>query len=379
MTAPWPDSVASLIRETHAQVFRAEAVTAGAGTFPLDVLNYSVTWAEDTAPRVMARISTPASLTAAQLDALDPRAGARVRLTAGYVLADGTESAYQVALLWLRSRTLARPSNTLDLVLASSEAMYIDGSESTVARDTEPNVYAAGKDGGAVAALQDAIWYTSLYTPLADKAIVDPAIAGRDQVAYQGTAVGDTWSAATDAAASIDSDLFDNGDGVLRLAPRRYVPGPAVLSLTTGAAGTLTDTDATVDREEWFNQVNIVWEKEAASGAMTYVFGSAMVVDGPFASATAGVRRYTETRSGRPQQWQADAICRAMLRRFLANARQYQVDTVSAWWVRPSDTVTIQLPTGNQERHLVATVTHTTGGSMTLTTRQPDTASVIGE
>jgi hypothetical protein len=174
--------------------------------------------------------------------------------------------------------------------------------------------------------------------------------------------------------------VYDNGLRQWRIEPRPAVASRAVASLKVGANGTITRSASTVTRDDWANTVRLRYRWRTAAGADQLVTGYAAVTSGPYAPATAGTRVYIEERETPSTTAAANRAAKAILARMLARSRSYQLTAHAAYWLRAGHTITVQLPTGGQERHLVSSVVfRPLAGLMDLTTRLPDTASVIGE
>ncbi|ARU53514.1 hypothetical protein CBR64_20880 [Cellulosimicrobium cellulans] len=78
----------------------------------------------------------------------------------------------------------------------------------------------------------------------------------------------------------------------------------------------------------------------------------------------------------------ASAVAAARVRRTISRGRQMSVEAAAAaYWLRPGHTITVQLPTGPQERHLVSSVTFDLpSGTMHVRTRVPvDVTITTGE
>ena len=91
----------------------------------LDVDSASVTFDEGWAPHVQAQLQCRLPDDLGVLADLDPRAGVRVQIEAGYVL-DGAEDVHVLADLGLRSRTILRPQNLVRLNTSGDEAILQD-------------------------------------------------------------------------------------------------------------------------------------------------------------------------------------------------------------------------------------------------------------
>lgn len=121
--------------------------------------------------------------------------------------------------------------------------------------------------------------------------------------------------------------------------------------------------------------MTLIYTWKDAAGIEKTIYGEALVPGtGKYGVDAIGYITYTEERSGPIAKFQADAAAQNVLAHKITLGRSIKLEAVSALWLRPSHTVTIQLPTGEQERHLVQSVTFApTEGRMTVTTRQPET------
>lgn len=367
MTGPYHPSVATLVSGPHRQAVTAACVDS-LGTVPLDLLPGStVDWSERRSPCVAANLvcSIPAADVLARLD---PRKNVRVTITAGYHLADGTRSVAQVANLHLRTRTVDRPRHTLTLTAVSDEALVIEGAKRAVSLDS-PYVPPTLADGIGSLILQ-----VLAGTPAAGRPITNTLPAKTGQ-----TVIGtDYWRAITDLADQGDADIYDEGDRVFRIAPRVYTASTSVATLRTGPGGTVTATSSTVDRDDFANDVQLRYEWRDAGGAEQGITGAAALSSGPWAPASVGFCGYTEDRPGPITQAAADAAAATLLRRLTSRSRTIELEAVAHWWIRPRQTVTIQLPTGEQSRVLVVSVRFDIDRrTMHLTTRAPETETIL--
>lgn len=374
-TSPFAPEVEQLITGSHTQTFRAVAVLPDEGDLELDVLDHSVDWAEFRTPRVQARLDVTLPDNQDVLDQLDPRRLVRVKLFAGYVLPSGALDEQQVANLGLRRRTVTRDGESGDarmsLDLASDEALILDASG--------PNPSAA--DGTYTQpSLATAVLtvFTQLLdgTPAAGPGFVNEAPnTGTVTIA----SAPHPWDALSDVAEQYDQQIYDNGDRVFRIAAREPVVSESALTLVGGPNGTVLSSSTGADRDNWANWVTLTYEWTDAAGASQSTGNYARVLPGsPFAPEQAGYKILTEVRDMPSTEAAAGKVAASILRRMLARARTYTIDAVPAWWLRPGHTVTVQLPLGDQERHLVAAVGFSPG-RMTIQTRLPDNASTIGE
>lgn len=363
--SPYTDAVAGLISQSHRQVFRAQAVVPNVGTITLLPVDGALRFDENVAPRAQldATFVVPGDTTT--VEALDPRNGARVECRAGYVLPGGAEDVALVGDLGMRTRTVRRPDNTMRLTAHSDEALVID-------------------NGPVVAGS-----VTASTAPLAIQALLNQAlepdpgsvtISHPDNTATSVVDISDRWTALDDLADSIGADVFDNGLRQWSIVSRPVTASESVLILAIGAGGLLTESEAELGRNDWANTVQIIYRWRTAGGTDSQIVGTAVVSGGPYVPAAAGTRTITLRRETPTTQAKANAAAKAVLARMLSRSRSYTLSAPSAWWLRPGHTVTVQLPTGDQERHLVSAVAFSLRDHrMTVQTRLPDAASVIGE
>jgi hypothetical protein len=362
LTAPYRPDAGQTVAQAHTQVFEAVAVVPGADPVPLDVTDYLLTWDERSAPRVEAELTcrVPDADVLAQLD---PRTGVRVEITAGYVLPGGARDVALVADLGLRRRQVSRPADTMSLNAMSDEALVIDASPVTL----------GSASGNTIPLAMQALIFQAL-TPDPTVTITHP-----DTTATTVAEIADRWATIADLADSIGAQVFDDGLRHWHIDPVPAVASVAAAILKVGTNGTILSSSSTLDRDDWANTVRLRYRWTNALGVDQLVTGSAVVASGPYAPATAGTRVYAEDRETPTTTNQANAAAAALLPRFLSRSRSYTLTAVAAWWLRPGRTVTVQLPTGGQERHLVSRVAFSTGGRMAVTTRLPDNVSPIGE
>lgn len=372
-TAPFHPSVAQLLPQTHDQTLRAIAVPPGHDPIPLAVDDYSIRWDENRSPRVHATLVCAVPEDAAILDLLDPRSIVRIQVLVRYRLPDGTYDEHQVADLHLRTRRVKRPENVMTLTCASDEALLID------AAPAAPYYEGVLLHDSCVAYITQTIEQLAASTPIAAPTV--EVSTGPGPAFTCDAFPTDFWGCIIDAADALDASLYDNGDRVFRLAPHRYTTAESALALTVGQNGTLITSDSGVDRDQWWNSVIVMWTwlNRTSPDTPDRIWAVSKIKAGPLAPATAGRRSFFEQRQGQVTAAIAERVAQTIMRRLLARARTYELEAIAAWWVRPEDTVTITLPTGNQERHLVASVTFRTGGLMSLKTRLPDNQTVIGE
>lgn len=372
-TAPFDPSVEQLITQPHEQGIRAVAVLSGGVELPLDVVDYELSFDERRTPYVQGSIDVPVPTDQATLDQLDPRLLIRVRLFVYYRLASGVVDEHQIAYLQARRRRLVRSDDnrailTLDLV--SSEAAFIDA--------LTPN-YSNPEATWTSTSLKNAVGtlVTDAFagTPMAGVVVNGPTIAEAITLPI----APHPWDAISDAADALDFDIYDPGMFAEWIVePRVTAVGVPSLTLDVGANGTIVSSETGVTRDDWANWVVISYDWTDNAGVRQFEGGSAHVTGGPYTTALVGYKFLQENRMMPGSASQGTRAAKAILARMLSRSRSYTLTAVPAWWVRPRQTTALTLPLGSQERHIISSVSFGPG-TMRLTTRLPDTASVIGE
>lgn len=370
--APFVDEVAQLITQVHEQRLTVTLDLAGPTSLTLDVADHDIDWDETRTPRVQGYLDVPVPEDQATLNLIDPRTLVKVHLLAAYRLGSGEWDEHEVAVLYLRNRRVVRSpgSDVLRLIVASAESLFIDASG--------PNPTADGSSLFTQPSLTAAVRYyvTSLFagTPLAamptDGADFTPPV--------DVPIAPHPWDALSDLAEQYDANIYDNGTARFTVAPRQLLAAETVLALSVGTNGTIMTSNTGISRDDWGNWVAVFYNWTDGAGISQWDGGAAHVLSGPFAVAAAGYKVVTVERNMWGSVTTGNRLAATILRRMLARSRSYTIQAVPAWWVRPESTITVQLPLGEQERHLVSRVGFRPG-AMTIETRLPDTASVIGE
>jgi hypothetical protein len=346
-----------LLAGPHGQVFRAYAVHPDFDApLELEVTAATVTLDEATAPRVVANLTvvTPA---AAQLAQLDPRAGVRIQLEAGYVRPGGAEDVAPVFDLGLRRVSPTRPGDTTQLEAASDEALVIDASPAVAA-----SVNTSSTTAGIVALIKQAI------SPAPRIVVTSPT-----GPAVNVSPIPDRWAGVADLADRISARAYDDGTRTWRITPDTVLTDP-VHTLKVGPGGTITGTNDATDRGSWFNYVIHQYRWRPAGGTDQEVMATAYVKAGPYAiDGPAGKRISLDPRSTATTQADANAAAAAVLARQLTRSRQQSITAVAAWWIRPGDTLRVERVAGKASTEVLSSVVfRMPGGLMDVTTRLID-------
>lgn len=354
LTDPWrPDSDA-LIRESCEKPIRAYAVDPVAGRIDLEVLPGStLTFDETRAPRVTGElVVAPVEVT------LDPRAGVRVVVEAGYVRPGGITDVHPMVDLGLRkSRRVTRARRTsLQLSLAGDEQLVIDAAAAVGETITA---------GSTAAAASQILAATINPAPLIVARTPGPAVSAGP--------ITDRFDTLRDIGERSALAIYDAGLRTWVCELRPTVASESAAILATGANGTVEELDDAIDRADWYNYVlyRYVWRN--AAGTEQRVTSTAYASSGAYAiTGTAGKRIWREDRTVPTTQADANAATADVLGRLLSRGDTAAVTSVAAWWLRPGMTVTRE-----GARVLVQAVTFDLAvGRMTVVHRSPVTAAI---
>lgn len=359
MTAPYRPDTADVIRESHAQVVRVAVTPPGdTGDITLAVLDASITWDESRAPRV------DASITAALIDdpsVLDPRAGARVSLDAGYDRPDG-EDVHLLADLGVRRVSLSRPDNTMTITATGDEARVIDAS---------PLVAGSVTDTATEEGMRDLIRGALHPNPRITTTVTGPNVTVDP--------ITDRWQTIDDLADRHGWDVYDTGTGQWVIEARPVLTTPT-LALTVGQDGTVARGETSWSRDDWANYVTLVYQWRTDADVDKEIRTTALVTDAlsPYrVTGPAGKVTFVEERDVPTTQAEANAAATSVLTRMLSRSRSHALTAIAAYWLRPGMTVTVTPPGENAQDHLVARVTfNLVDGTMDVDTRLPEPATI---
>lgn len=367
ITYPYRPDVEQRLREnsvTH--VFGAIAYPVTGAPIPLDVTGVGITFDESWSPYIQADIVAKLIDDQETLDRLDPRLNCRVQITLGYVYDAKETDTHVIADLHLRSREVMRPANEIKLTAWSDEGKLQD-------RRRWPGDGAVPKTG-----INEVIEYAALAGAFpGDVEVISQFGAGygANYLTELEMEIGDTYaSLAQDVANRTDVWVRCDGERNWYITRRSEVAGVSAHKLLTGPDGTIIGSDVALQREDYANNVILKYAWRDLADVDRIMYGTAQVTGtGQHGKDAIGLNTYFEERTGPVTQFAANAAAQTVLKYKLTRGRGTRIDAVAAYWLRPGQTVTIQLPTGDQERHIVRAVSFTPGsGSMTVTTRQPE-------
>lgn len=294
------------------------------------------------------------------LDFLDPRRDIRIFVLAGYVYSDGFKDVWKIVDLGLRERTVRRPQDDLVIRAVSDEQKVEDYRFTTV------KTWTPASDGGL--SIRELILnalgpLTPVMVTLTGKAFVP---AGETETLEPGASI---WSQIHSIEDRIGARTYEDGLGTFWVTPQPTSSGAASASLSVGDTGTITGSETLLSTENFANFIMV----EFTDGDVP-VRGWAEMKTGDFGTNTVGRKAKVVSLPGTGSTSEAEAAAGAMLWRSMSRGRRMSLECAQAmYWLRPGQTVTVQLPTGPQERHLISTVEFDIPtGTMNIHTRLPE-------
>ncbi len=370
------DDARLLVTESHEQVVRLYHRTPAGVVTELDAAEGSLAFDEGRAPYATLRASALIPESTAAFDAIDPRTGSSLILHAGYML-EGAEEVEQVASVRLDSRGAARPADRMELVALGAEQALMEWNP-LVSQRTIAHHHTAGS---AIAGIIQ--WAL----PATLSVAVDPDTEVRFLEAADEPIVIDATADALDVALDIADRaglwVYDQGDGHWRVRRRPTEAGQSSVILNVGENGTVIDTTAQLARNagsperSWANVVVVIHEWSDRDKGQQRSVGWAAVTSGPMSVENAGRKVVTYRRSTPAAPGSASRAAASLLRRHATRGRQVSLRAIAAWWVRPGDTASVQLPQGPQQRLIVARVEFgLSDGTMRIDLRHPETFDI---
>lgn len=188
----------------------------------------------------------------------------------------------------------------------------------------------------------------------------------------------DALSMILDAAQRLNLSIYCQGDRTWRIRkPAEYV-GATVLKLFAGASGTILSASTALTRgvgdgSGFHNAVCLKYSWKDGSGVDQVVYGNALVSAGTYAVSEIGYNGYFEERQHPIGSTAlANQAASNTLASLVGRGHQMTMTAHAAYWLRPGHTVTVQLPTGDQQRYLVRQVQfNPVNGTMDLALFQP--------
>lgn len=368
MKGLYQDKVVSLITASLEHVWEV-AVHTATEVILLDPESIEVSFSEDWSPFAQVNV-TVAIPDASTLDKIDPRINQRLVIKAGYRYPDAVLDLQPLATVLLRDRRVDRPSDTMTLTAYSDEIRLQEYRKLWAGAGAQP----------PATGINEITNYFVNFAGGPDKSpIVSefPAGFGAVNLTDMEMSPGDSfWNGLADAANRTGAYIFCDETRKWRVKyPAQQ--GSPVHALSVGEAGTVITSSSNLSRNIWANSALIEYQFKI-NNVDTTVYGRATVASGPFAPQATGYVTYYETRNIRVNQTQANNAATSVLKNLVTRGRELTLTAHSAYWLRPGDTVTVQLLTGVTELHIVKSVSfNAASGTMTLATRQPTNVSIL--
>lgn len=371
MTAPWSPAVTGLLSEPLRHVIEVRANhPAWSDPIPLDIETGTINYSETQVPFITAEMALRVPPSQTELDLLDPRQGVMIEIDAGYVLPNGARDVHRLANLYLWNRVVTRPDNLVQLSARSAESRLMEWIPLGQSKSFNSSAVSTEAISQLIAwALPSANIETSMTAA--------SFVTGADIMAV-GTGDNVMRAIMDIADRAGDGWVYEDGLGTWYVRNRPKFVGQSAAQLRVGANGTITHSDATLSLEDFYNSVLV--EHRWYDGEQKTTYGWAEVTSGPYSVAAVGRRTLKVTREYTGSAATAKIAAAALVARTVSRGRSISVEVGSApYWVRPGSTVTIQLPTGPQERHLVSAIQFDLAGSgrANISTRLPENVTIV--
>ena len=372
MTAPYAPAAAEWITGDLFHEVTATAVLVPFDARELDLEDIRITLAEDWSPQIQADFEIPAGYDNDLFEMLDPQKRVKILIDAGYTYPDGTRDVHQLAELYLLTRPVRRPDNSISLTAASGEAM-------TQFAKLDPwTAWVPDRSG-----LTEFVTWAATYGMYPEAPVIESVLGsgfGAAALADLPVEAGmDLWSLIAEAAARTGAWVYADGNRwIITRSPSMAATSAHVLA--TGPAGTVFSSEAQLSREGFANSSLIAYRWK--TGTTDHLInGYARVSGGPYAPESAGRMGDAIERPGPITQAAANQAAAARLGNLATRGRSLLIEAHAAYWLRPSNTITVQLPTGPPETVLIRSITFAPlAGTMNITTRQAlNVPMTIGE
>lgn len=369
MTGAYLPAAAEAIKSSLRHVSAATAVLVPFSPRALDVQDITVTFSEDWSPQIQATLTVPAGYDTDLLDMLDPRKRCKIIIDAGYVYPDNTRDVHQLAELYLLTRPVRRPDNTMALSAASGEAM-------TQTARLDPWASWSPNRAGLTEFVTWAATYGMYPEAPEITSVFAPGYAAADMADIPVEAGADCWGLIAEAASRAGAWVYADGNRWI-ITGRPEASGTIAHTATTGPDGTVFQSDTQLSREGFANTCLITYRWKDSGGVERLQSGYAEVSSGPLAPASAGRVGDSSERPGPISPAAANKAAASRLANLASRGRSVLLEAHAAYWLRPSQTITMQLPTGPPEEAIVRAVTFSPiAGTMNVTTRQAITVPI---
>lgn len=361
-TSPWSTSIPSLSTSGYVQTLQVYLDTGGVDLYALAPTSCVVTVDGARSPRWSASIVCAFPPKAVR-SLLDPRAGLRVILNAGYRV--GTfDDLQRLATLTVTDVVIDHVAQTITLTCRSSEALVIAYPADTA------YAYSAGSSilAAVVEVVEDCFPASPALTWDTTAAGTSPTFATAQRLE-----VGeDRWDAVTDWLEGLGLKAWHDAQADVWVIgrPPSTPPSAASARLKVGTSGTVSALSLNRTVVGYANRACVVWEYKSSTSAATTTVTTAVASTGESPVRMVTIRR--KRKPDRPKDVAERALNRAQRR-----GESVKAKAASFLWVRPDQAVTFALPDGDTVRMVVESVRFDlVAGTMDLTGQAP-TAIVV--
>jgi len=362
MTGDYSAAAPDWLKESLWHHATATAVLVPYAPRVLDLEDITLTFAEDWSPHIQADMVVPAGYDAELFDMLDPQKRVKILVEAGYTYPDGTTDVHQMAELYLLTRPVRRPDNTMALTAASGESL-------TQGAKLDPwTAWVPDRSG-----LTEFVTWAATYGLYPEVPVITSVVGsgfGAAALADLPVEAGmDLWSLISEAASRTGAWVYADGSRwIITRSPSDT--GTIAHTVTTGPDGTVFSSDSQLSRDGFANSCVIKYRWKTGT-TDHLIHGYARINGGPYAPEAAGRMGDSIERAGPITPAAANQAAAARLANLATRGRSLLIEAHAAYWLRPSNTITVQLPTGPPENVLVRSVTFAPlAGTMNITTRQ---------
>lgn len=305
------------------------------------------------------------------VESIDPRALPTMIISLGYQLPNGVTDFEEICRLDVRERAISRPENFMRLTATSRENRLHDSKSVPTLRSFSRSTSA----GGAIIAL------INKYDPgqTVQNYLTSYFIFDSDE--NFGEELGeDPWNTIQEILDRTGGRCFWDGSRWVITPDITEYSAPA-LHLLPGPTGNLKQYEARLARElGWYNSVVTRYRWTDASDVEQEVIGEAEATGAPLGVDSVGRRSVLIDSELPATTTSADAKALTILNRTITRGREIIITALSAYWLRPLDTIVVTTVPGKTELQLVKSVQFTLeSGEMNIKTRRLEDAQILGE
>lgn len=299
---------------------------------------------------------------------IDPRTLPEMRIYLGYEL-QGTTEIEEICRLDVRERIIDRPENLMVLTAMGREGRIHDtcAYQSTLRFDYKSD---AGVSLRALIEKHDP-GATVIETLPPEKFLFG------DEVLEEEIGV-DPWGIIQEILDRVGAVAYWDGF-YWRIHKDAAPTSQKQIHLTTGPTGLIKQYQARLGRDDLFyNSVHLTYRWNNSAGEEQEIKSFAQIVGGPLGVTAAGRKNRSLERNKPASSTSAANAAQTLVNRTITRGREIIVTAVSAYWLRPFQTIEITNVPGEAETHLVKYVQFTLeSGEMNIKTRRPEDVEIV--